>query len=166
MILRRATPEDAEAFAETADVCFATYAEFAPGWRNPVAGDRVERLAERLASPDVWALIAVDGDDVAGHVSVAERALPPAPPDPRGHARLWQLFDKPPWQGGPLATRLLHAAEREASGRGFAGMTLWTPRDHMRARRFYEREGWAATGAEDPTSPMGLPLVEYARNLP
>lgn len=163
--LRRATPADAPVLAETADVCFAAYSDFAPGWQNPVTDDRLERLADRLARPDVWALLALDDGQAAGHVSVAERALPPAPPDPPGHARLWQLFVRPCWQGTPLATRLLRAAEREATDRGLARMTLWTPRDHLRARRFYEREGWTPTGREDHDSPMGLPLVEYVRGL-
>ena len=42
-------------------------------------------------------------------------------------------------------------------------MRFYTPRDHSRARRFYEREGFSATGWEGLEEPLGLVLVEYAR---
>jgi hypothetical protein len=44
-------------------------------------------------------------------------------------------------------------------------MRLFTPAAHGRARRFYEREGWAAAGGEfhDPTP--DLVLVEYRLGL-
>jgi GNAT superfamily N-acetyltransferase len=162
---REAAPADAALIAETADVCFETYEEFAPGWRNPTSDFRVERLAERLASPEVWCLLAFDGDEPAGHGSLAEGALVPAAAPPPGHAKVWQLFVRPRWHGTGLAAELLRAVEREATERGFARMALWTPRDSGRARRFYEREGWTPSGREQPESPMGLPLVEYVRTL-
>ena len=42
-------------------------------------------------------------------------------------------------------------------------MRFYTPRDHGRARRFYEREGFGTTGWEGLEEPLGLVLVEYAR---
>jgi peroxiredoxin/GNAT superfamily N-acetyltransferase len=162
---RQATPADAALLAETADLCFEAYQEFAPGWRNPTSEDREERLEERLASPDVWALLAFDGDEPAGHGSLTERSPLPAAAAPPGHAKVWQLFVRPKWQGTGLATDLLRAVEREAIERGFARMALWTPRDSVRARRFYEREGWVVSRREQWESPMGLPLVEYVRQL-
>ena len=163
--LRRTTPADAPLVAETLDICFATYAEWAPGWTHPSPGGRSERLEERLASPEVWSLLALEGDEVAGHVSLAEWSPSPLLVAPPGHAKLWQIFVRPAWQGTGLAARLLHAAEREAIERGYVHMALWTPRDHDRARRFYEREGWTASGREQPANPMGLPLIEYVRQL-
>ena len=162
---RHTTPSDAPLVAETVEIGFASYREWAPEWVNPEPSGRAERLTERLRSPDVWSLLATDGDEVAGHVSIAERspsALSAAPP---GHAKLWQIFVRPRWQGTGLATLLLRAGEREAIDRGFVRMALWTPRDHMRARRFYEREGWVLSGRRDDESRMGLPLVEYVREL-
>jgi len=44
-------------------------------------------------------------------------------------------------------------------------MRLWTPQGAGRARRFYEREGWTATGNVHEDSPFGLPTVEYARRV-
>lgn len=58
---------------------------------------------------------------------------------------------------------LLGAAVAEARTRGFRRLSLWTPRDHARARAFYEREGWAPTGREADGGELGLAAVEYAR---
>ena len=88
---------------------------------------------------------------------------PEAPPP--GTINLWQLFVRPPWQGRGLAARLLDAAEAEARRRGYLRLRLWTARDAGRARRFYEREGWTATGSARADSPLALPIVEYERRL-
>jgi hypothetical protein len=42
-------------------------------------------------------------------------------------------------------------------------MRFYTPRDQARARAFYEREGFSHTGWEGLEEPLGLVLVEYAR---
>ena len=41
-------------------------------------------------------------------------------------------------------------------------MRFFTPREQARARAFYEREGFVATGWEGLEEPLGLVLVEYA----
>jgi peroxiredoxin (alkyl hydroperoxide reductase subunit C) len=163
--LRRTTPDDAALVAETLALCYATYSEWAPGWSLPTGDEHEEMLASRLASPEVWSVIAFDGDEVAGHASLAERTPSQYTPAPPGHVKLWHLFVRPRWQGSGLATRLLRAVERETIERGWNRMALWTPRDHLRARGFYEREGWTLSGREQPDSPMRLPLVEYVRQL-
>jgi ribosomal protein S18 acetylase RimI-like enzyme len=43
-------------------------------------------------------------------------------------------------------------------------MRLYTPADHQRARRFYEREGFVQR-AEPIPSDLGFPVVEYRRTL-
>ena len=37
---------------------------------------------------------------------------------------------------------------------------------HRRARRFYEREGWVATGHVETSGELGLELAEYVLELP
>jgi GNAT superfamily N-acetyltransferase len=66
-----------------------------------------------------------------------------------------------------VAAELLAAAVAEARQRGFQRMRLLTPRDHARARRFYEREGWRPTGVEldRGSTLLGLAIVEYAIDL-
>ena len=44
-------------------------------------------------------------------------------------------------------------------------MRLYTPAGQARARRFYEREGFAAAGGPQDRG-LGLPVIEYRRPLP
>jgi hypothetical protein len=43
-------------------------------------------------------------------------------------------------------------------------MRLFTPEGQLRARRFYEREGWLLFGSAFDGG-LGIPLVEYRRTL-
>ena len=44
-------------------------------------------------------------------------------------------------------------------------MRLHTPAGNLRARAFYEREGWRTDGVAIPEPMLGLDLVEYRRDL-
>jgi GNAT superfamily N-acetyltransferase len=115
-------------------------------------------MRARLDAPDTWAVIAEEaGGLVAGHAGFVPHAGHP------GSAHLWQLFLRPPWWGTGLATDLLRRAVGAAVEQGYRRMRLYTPRDHARARAFYDREGFAHTGWEGYEEPIGLVLVEYAR---
>lgn len=164
---RIAGPDDAAAITETIDGGFDGYRAWAPaGWAPPAASaERLERLARALASEDVWCLLALDGEDAAGHVALSPTTMEDPAPAPAGVINLWQLFVRPAWQGRGVAQELMAAAVEEARSRGFASLRLWTPQGAGRARRFYEREGWTATGRVHPDSPSGLVTVEYARAL-
>ncbi len=166
--MRRATGADLAALAENVTVGFATYLEWAPaGWEPPaVDAASLERLAARLERPDVWCLLALVGGQPAGHVAISPVTTEDPGPLAPSEIFLWQLFVRPPWHGSGIATALLRRATAQAARRGFAGMRLWTPRGAARARRFYEREGWTATGRAHAVSPSGLPTVEYERRLP
>ena len=48
-----------------------------------------------------------------------------------------------------------------ARERGFSQMRLFTPVAQARARRFYEREGWAPAGDEFHAPGPDLVIVEY-----
>jgi GNAT superfamily N-acetyltransferase len=158
--LRAATPEDAEAMAETLQAGFDGYREFAPpGWRPPDTRSAVEvaRMRARVGDPSTWTMLAEDGTLVAGHGGYL-----PQPGVP-GSAHLWQLFIRPPWWGSGIARALLGEAIAAAAGEGYGRMRLFTPRDQARARAFYEREGFEFTGWEAFEESIGLVLVEYAR---
>jgi len=158
--VRRATAADAEAMSETVAIGFDGYREFAPpGWRPPDvrSAHELARMRARLEAASTWARIAEDRGLTAGHVGFFPQAAVAA------SAHLWQLFLRPPWWGSGLAAELLHAALAAASGQGYRRMRFYTPRDHARARAFYEREGFASTGWEGYEEPIGLVLVEYAR---
>jgi GNAT superfamily N-acetyltransferase len=158
---RRATPDDAAAIRRLAEAGLTTYSEFTPGWTRPNAFDEANarRGRELLAGAEFFCLLAEANGEPIAHVGVA-----PAPIARLAH--LWQLFVEREWWGSGVAVELLGAAVTQARDRGFERMRLFTPRDHARARRFYEREGWRPTGVEpEGGTLLGLPIVEYSIDL-
>lgn len=162
--LRPATAADAERLAASVSEAFESYRDFAPAdWEPPSADRELVLMDEALASDDVWCLLAEVDSELAGHVAIRAAATASiASPEP-GLAHFWQLFVKPPWQGSGLAVELHREAVREASARGFSTMRLYAAAGHGRARRFYEREGWVASGPPFELAGFGLPAVEYRR---
>jgi ribosomal protein S18 acetylase RimI-like enzyme len=58
--------------------------------------------------------------------------------------------------------------EQRLQAEGFATAVLWVLEDNPRARRFYERHGWAASGIEanfDEYCEVSVPEVEYRKEL-
>jgi GNAT superfamily N-acetyltransferase len=172
--LRRARRQDLDAIAGHVQAGFDSYTAFAPaGWRPPrVPADR-ERMLGLLTHADTWALIAEIPERTIGHVSfVPGRERPgggaatnwSARPITPGLAHLWQLFVVPDWWGSGIAHRLHEAAITEMRARGYGAARLYTPSGHVRAKRFYERRGWVASGREDNTD-LGLALTEYRLGL-
>jgi GNAT superfamily N-acetyltransferase len=135
---RPATPADAEPLARAVVEGFETYRGFARSdWEPPPLGTELEHLRVVLADDDTWALIAEVDGRLVGQVSF----LPAA--------------------GAGLARGLHAAVVAAARERGFAQMRLFTPALHGRARRFYEREGWAQLGEEFDEPGLGMAIVEY-----
>jgi len=136
-----------------------------PGWEPLRPQDDLDWLRDALASPDTFCLFAETEDgESAGHVAFLPAMLSRRPePDPL-LAHLWQLFVRPAFWGTGVALGLHDAAIAEAKARGFARMRLNTPLDQVRARRFYEREGWVLAG-EIRDNGFGLRMVEYRRVL-
>jgi GNAT superfamily N-acetyltransferase len=164
--LRPAGPGDAPQIAAVLREAFDGYRSFAPpGWEPPDVDMELERARAYLARAEVWCLIAEQGGEPAGHVSIIPAGLHHRPSEEPGLAHLWQLFVRPPLWGSGLATAMHAEAVREAGSRGFTGMRLFTPAAQARARRFYEREGWTATGEASDSLGFGMPLVEYRRAI-
>ena len=167
MHIRPVTIGDAAVIAETTREGFESFFEWAPAsYDAPAAAIEDERIREGLARPDVWGLLAIDEGHVAGHVLISqarEREEPRA--EIPGLCHLWQLFIRRPWWGAGLATELNRLAVAEATRRGYERMRLHTPAGHVRARAFYEREGWETDGVERPEPLLGIALVEYRRVL-
>jgi GNAT superfamily N-acetyltransferase len=164
--IRRATPRDAALLAALVVEGFESYREFArPGWVVPTFEQESLQLATTLARPSAWCALACDASGLAGHVgwlAAAEARRPVADP---GLGHLWQLFVRRDRWGTGLAARLHSIGLEAAAEHGFTALRLYTPADHARARRFYEREGWTLRGEPFDDAAFGMAIAEYRREL-
>ncbi|ORT58359.1 GNAT family N-acetyltransferase [Streptomyces sp. CB03238] len=87
---------------------------------------------------------------------------------PTGEAELYALYARPDQLSTGVGRALMDEATTRAAGEGYAAMRLWVLRDNARARRFYEKAGFAPDGAEEPWHVAGTTVTEvrYARRLP
>ena len=163
--LRRATSADADALADTVAEGFASYHAFAPeGWAAPGRLELAIGLAGRLLQDDVDVAIAEDASGApAGHVVLIPAARSRLPSDDAALGHLEQLFVRSAHWGDGTASALLAWAVAAAPARGFERLRLYTPLDHARALRFYEREGWERVGDPLDGEPVGLTLVQLRR---
>ncbi|HWC87295.1 MAG TPA: GNAT family N-acetyltransferase [Solirubrobacteraceae bacterium] len=164
---RRASVADLDVLTADVQAGFDSYVEFAPlGWLAPEVEADTELMVELLNDGETWALLALDGSDPVGHIAFtpSRRRAPGQPwassPSTPGLAHLWQLFVLPAWWGRGVAPLLHDAALEEMRARGYTSARLYTPSLHARARRFYERRGWGATG-EQWNDHLTLMLTEY-----
>jgi GNAT superfamily N-acetyltransferase len=135
----------ANEIGDVADVWLRARAAAIPAIPAPVHSDEeVRSWFERVVLPDreVW-VAAVDGAIVGVLVLDGEW--------------LDQLYVEPGWSGRGVGSELLAVAKRQRP----AGLRLWTFEANVRARRFYERHGFVATGSTDGDNEEGAPDVRY-----
>ena len=147
------TAEHAHSLVLAVAIAFDGYRAFAPpGWQPPdeLTPENVERVAAEVADPGSFALMALYEGDPVGHVLWVGK---------EDHVHLRHLFVLEPWWGTDVARTLHTRAVEAAAGRP---MRLFTPGPHVRARRFYAREGWALHD-ERFDAAFGLDLAEYRR---
>ncbi len=167
--VRRAVAGDAEGCARVHVVSWrAGYEGMLPAeYLDSLAvADRLPWWEQQLGpsgNPDVEVFVADDpgSGGVRGFATVG-----PSGDDPAVGV-LAQLYLEPGAWGTGIARDLLAAALDSLRARGFVAATLGVARDNARARRFYEREGWQATGAEEVEQLWGVELVAtvYRRDL-
>ncbi|MDT0613104.1 GNAT family N-acetyltransferase [Streptomyces lancefieldiae] len=82
-------------------------------------------------------------------------------------AELYAIYVDTGRFGTGVGQALLQESVRRCSAAGHGRMLLWVLRGNTRARRFYERAGFAADGAEEASEVDGVsvPEVRYARAL-
>jgi ribosomal protein S18 acetylase RimI-like enzyme len=111
-------------------------------------------------------------EDRRGVILVAERdgevvgfAAAGPSPDPQGAGELYAINVDPDHWGGGGGRALLGAAQAELDRMGLAESVLWVLPGNARARRFYERAGWAADGTEKTSEAFGVSFdeVRYRR---
>ena len=163
---RPAVPADAGALARLNSDSFEGYRAFAPlGWEPPPAEQELDSVSDKLGLPEVWCTVAEARGELVGHVAFMPATLARRPLQEPGLAHFWMLFVRPSHWGTGLAAELHASALAAAADRGFSSMRLYTPADHGRARRFYEREGWTPFAEPFHDEDFGLPVVEYRRRL-
>jgi ribosomal protein S18 acetylase RimI-like enzyme len=80
--------------------------------------------------------------------------------DADGEGELYAIYALPEAWGGGTGPALMASALESLRGAGFRDAVLWVLEDNPRARRFYEREGWALDGARREGEHLGVETAE------
>ena len=167
--LRQAMVRDADAIAEV----------HVASWRWAYAGllpasvldalsveDRAAAWLPVLADAPGAVTVAVEDDGtIVGFVSVGP--TPDEDDPPPGTGALFALYLHPDAVGTGVGKKLLEHGEAQLRDEGFTRATLWVLETNERARRCYERHGWAwdGTRGEHRFDCGDRPIVRYAREL-
>lgn len=106
-------------------------------------------------------LLLLDGEEIAGVSSCCASRFP-AWPD---WGEVVSLYLLPSRMGRGFGAALLRAAEEHLESMGFRQRFLWVLEENVRARRFYERNGWTCGGEtrEDVIGGRAVREVRYVR---
>jgi GNAT superfamily N-acetyltransferase len=129
-------------------------------------GQRAEAWRQRLPAArrsrgDI--LVALSGDDVVGFAHYGPSRDEDA--DPGRTGEIGAIYLRPATIGQGVGRRLMAGAVAGLAGLGYADATLWVLDGNDRARRFYERAGWAADGTELTDASRGFPIREVRYRL-
>jgi GNAT superfamily N-acetyltransferase len=129
---------------------------FGERWRQSVAEDSTLGRA---------VLVAERGGRVIAICATGEFRARASDDEPTGE--LWMLNAHPDAFGKGASVALHAEALHRLAGAGHQEAVLWVVRENTRARRFYEREGWAADGHETIADLGGVDVTEirYARSV-
>ncbi len=79
---------------------------------------------------------------------------------PAGQAELYAIYVLPEQIGTGAGRALMAELTGRAEADGFSSMHLWVLKENDRARRFYEKAGFAPDGAEEPFDVDGVSVPE------
>ena len=81
-------------------------------------------------------------------------------------AELYALYVRPAWWSTGTGRALMERVLARTSTAGYQSITLWVLRDNLRARRFYERAGFAPDGATNVLHRLAdVTELRYRRTL-
>ncbi|HVS86328.1 MAG TPA: GNAT family N-acetyltransferase [Gaiellaceae bacterium] len=157
MTVRRAVVEDASAIAAVhVGTWQAAYAHVFGAER--LAGLDVARRAgfwrEWIGGGRANVFVAEEEGRVVAFASVGANEHEPE------LGELYAIYALPEAWGTGAGPALMAAALDALREAGFAEAILWVLSDNPRARRFYEREGWTADGAEREDELLGIAVAE------
>lgn len=153
VLIRRAQMEDIENLCACLELAFEPFRSqyTSDAFRDTVPSAAAMR--ERMAHMVVYVAIAMDGEVVGTIASAVE--------GDEGHLRGMAVL--PAWHGHGIAEQLLRAAEKDLLAVGCVRITLDTTVPLQRAIRFYQRNGFVASGRV--TDFFGMDLYEYVKVL-
>jgi GNAT superfamily N-acetyltransferase len=100
--------------------------------------------------------------DAAGQLG----PLPEASPSGTAAAELYAIYVQPAYWGGQAGWQLLTGVVSRATALRYASLSLWVLEANDRARRFYERAGFAVTGESQALHDLGgVTEIRYWRPL-
>ena len=85
-----------------------------------------------------------------------------------GRGELYALYVLPDYWGGGSASALIEHTDERLRAEGFHEAVLWVLKQNPRARAFYDKHGWEATGRGDDFvagDEVTLPEIEYRKEL-
>jgi GNAT superfamily N-acetyltransferase len=152
MIVRQASPTDAQGILDCLRLAFEPYREqYTPkGFDDTILS--AETIGKRLTEMTVFVAVNQAGEiigTVGCQVTHADE----------GHIR--GMAVRPDHVGSGVAQRLLETVELELRRRGCSRISLDTTEPLARAMRFYERNGFRRTGVVRDF--FGMPLLEYVK---
>ncbi|MEP9401476.1 GNAT family N-acetyltransferase [Sphingomonas silueang] len=147
VLLRPATPADAEALATIGRETFVE--TFGHLYRPDdlaafLTNHTPANWAAELADPRFRILLATAGEATAAYAKLGPPSLPFTPQGTPVELR--QFYVRSPWHGTGLAADLMERVLAEARATGADELYLSVFVDNHRARRFYERYGFARVG--------------------
>ena len=153
IVVRRARESDADAILACLAAAFEPVRSqyTADGFADTVLSRQT--IETRLASMSVF--VALNDGSIIGTIGC--NATTPE----EGHLRGMAVL--PSWQGTPVAQSLLEAAESELRNLRCQKVTLDTTEPLRRAIRFYEKNGYRATGQVKDF--FGMRLFEFSKPL-
>jgi GNAT superfamily N-acetyltransferase len=164
MEVRQATSEDAAGIARVQERGWqAAYRHVFPAEELDRGGFiHTDRWRERVDRPPTgwWTFVAVLEGKVVGFTSVGPSR------DETGIGELYAIYvDPEQWSTG-TGLALIEQAEEQLRT-AYTEVTLWVLEDNPRARRFYERAGWALDGGRKAEARWGVraPEVRYRKRL-
>jgi GNAT superfamily N-acetyltransferase len=156
-VIRRATVADAAAIADVHVRTWQAAYEHVFGAER-LAGVTVERRLpvwrRILSAEEQSAFVAEEAGRVVGWCTVG------ASRDEDAGGELYGIYVEAESWGGGAGPALMRAGVEELRAAGHRDAILWVLEDNPRARRFYEREGWAVDGAHREGEHLGVRTAE------
>ncbi len=152
--IRRARHQDAHGILDCLRSAFEVYRHeyTAEGFNDTVLTP--ETLHRRLTEMSVYVAVAEAGEIVG---TIGCKVID----NQEGHIR--GMATRPSWQGTGVAQQLLEVVESELRSRKCSRVSLDTTEPLKRATRFYEKNGFRASGKVGQF--FGMPLFEYTKAL-